>query len=132
MTAEMRISKVNVCSDEANTLQGLQLTLTDVKTGNQMRHQPVGKTDCNVNCRPFAIDLTSGDYLQQVTFYFNASGGYGIDFVTRRNASATYGINDGIDGNLKKYVLSIKEYDGGPRFALVGFAGTIWTQISSG
>ena len=85
--------------------------------------EPIGRTNCSVSCSHFLVNYDF-DYIQLLTFYYNATGGYGLSLSTRQGDSAKFGIvDDRLE--LNKFILRIEWYTNGPKYTIVGFAGTI-------
>jgi hypothetical protein len=94
MTVESRVSRVSVCTRvKTQTLQGIQLTLTDIKTDLVTKLQPIGLlNDTNTSCNWFDID-TSSDYLRIVRIGYNSTGVFGIELQTYQNKTGVYGLS---------------------------------------
>jgi len=79
MTSETRVSKIDVCTNEANTMViGLQLAMEDTKTNQTQKWSAVGHVDTFDHfCRTISIDLAS-DFLRAIIIGYNDSGIYSL------------------------------------------------------
>ena len=85
--------------------------------------EPIGRTNCSVSCTPFVIH-TDSDYIEKLIFHYNTTGGYGLSIFTKQGDSALYGITQE-RSDISKFILRIEWHSTGPKFTIVGLAGTV-------